>query len=166
MAQTKQTASKSTDGKAPQKQLVTKTSHKAALATGGVKKSHCYRTGTVALHEIYKYHKSTKLLICKLPFQQLCKGSYAFFKGDLHYTASALAVSREASKTYRIGLFEDTNLSAIHAERVTIMPKDIQLSPANLSGKIRNLKTRQKRLGVKVLRQNKVQTMGTRIGAV
>ena len=36
--------------------------------TGGVKKPHCYRPGTVALHEIRKYQKNTELLIRKLPF--------------------------------------------------------------------------------------------------
>ena len=30
--------------------------------------------------------------------------------------------------SYLVGLFEDTNLCAIHAKRVTIMPKDIQLA--------------------------------------
>ena len=35
---------------------------------------------------------------------------------------------QEASEAYLVGLFEDTNLCAIHAKRVTIMPKDIQLA--------------------------------------
>ena len=39
-------------------------------ATGGVKKPHRYRQGTVALREIRKYQKSTDLLIRKLPFQR------------------------------------------------------------------------------------------------
>eukprot|EP00804_Cyclotella_cryptica_P003870 CCRYP_015750-RB/>CCRYP_015750-RB protein AED:0.36 eAED:0.30 QI:0/-1/0/1/-1/0/1/0/57 len=46
----------------------------------------------------------------------------------MHYTATALAASQEASEAYLIGLMEDTNLCAIHARRVTIMPKDMQLS--------------------------------------
>ena len=73
MARTKQTARKSTGGKAPRKQLATKAARKSAPATGGVKKPHRYRPGTVALREIRRYQKSTELLIRKLPFQILVK---------------------------------------------------------------------------------------------
>src|ERR1700730_6630870 len=68
MARTKQTARKSTGGKAPRKQLATKAARKSAPATGGVKKPHRYRPGTVALREIRRYQKSTELLIRKLPY--------------------------------------------------------------------------------------------------
>ena len=71
MARTKQTARKSTGGKAPRKQLATKAARKSAPATGGVKKPHRYRPDTVALHEIRRYQKSTELLIRQLPFQTL-----------------------------------------------------------------------------------------------
>ncbi|ROT75105.1 hypothetical protein C7M84_006391 [Penaeus vannamei] len=70
---TKQTARKSTGGKAPRKQLATKAARKSAPATGGVKKPHRYRPGTVALREIRRYQKSTELLIRKLPFQRLVR---------------------------------------------------------------------------------------------
>lgn len=63
MARTKQTARKSTGGKAPRKQLATKAARKSAPTAGGVKKPHRYRPGTVALREIRKYQKSTELLI-------------------------------------------------------------------------------------------------------
>ena len=66
MARTKQTARKSTGGKAPRKQLVAKAARKSAPSTGGVKKPHRYRPGTVALREIHRYQKSTELLIRKL----------------------------------------------------------------------------------------------------
>ena len=66
MARTKQTARKSTGGKAPRKQLATKAARKSAPATGGVKKPHRYRPGTVALREIRRYQKSTELLLLLL----------------------------------------------------------------------------------------------------
>ncbi|NWH22641.1 H33 protein, partial [Grus americana] len=116
MARTKQTARKSTGGKAPRKQLATKAARKSAPSTGGVKKPHRYRPGTVALREIRRYQKSTELLIRKLPFQRLVREIAQDFKTDL------------PSEAYLVGLFEDTNLCAIHAKRVTIMPKDIQLA--------------------------------------
>ncbi|XP_057509169.1 uncharacterized protein LOC130791864 [Actinidia eriantha] len=128
MARTKQTARKSTGGKAPRKQLATKAARKSAPATGGVKKPHRFRPGTVALREIRKYQKSTELLIRKLPFQRLVREIAQDFKTDLRFQSSAVSALQEASEAYLVGLFEDTNLCAIHAKRVTIMPKDMQLA--------------------------------------
>ena len=128
MARTKQTARKSTGGKAPRKQLATKAARKSAPATGGVKKPHRYRPGTVALREIRRYQKSTELLIRKLPFQRLVREIAQDFKTDLRFQGSAVLALQEAAEAYLVGLFEDTNLAAIHAKRVTIMPKDIQLA--------------------------------------
>ena len=128
MARTKQTARKSTGGKAPRKQLATKAARKSAPATGGVKKPHRYRPGTVALREIRRYQKSTDLLIRKLPFQRLVREIAQDFKSDLRFQGSAVLALQEAAEAYLVGLFEDTNLCAIHAKRVTIMPKDIQLA--------------------------------------
>uniref|UniRef100_A0A8C2JW11 Core Histone H2A/H2B/H3 domain-containing protein n=1 Tax=Cyprinus carpio TaxID=7962 RepID=A0A8C2JW11_CYPCA len=54
-------------------QLATKAARKSAPSTGGVKKPHRYRPGTVALREIRRYQKSTELLIRKLPFQRLVR---------------------------------------------------------------------------------------------
>ncbi|MBZ3873685.1 histone H3, embryonic [Sciurus carolinensis] len=95
---------------------------KSAPATGGVKKPHRYRPGTVALREIRRYQKSTELLIRKLPFQRLVREIAQDFRPAL------VMALQEASEAYLVGLFEDTNLCAIHAKRVTIMPKDIQLA--------------------------------------
>lgn len=128
MARTKQTARKSTGGKAPRKQLATKAARKSAPATGGVKKPHRYRPGTVALREIRRYQKSTDLLIRKLPFQRLVREIAQDFKNDIRFQGTAILALQEASEAYLVSLFEDTNLCAIHAKRVTIMPKDIQLA--------------------------------------
>ena len=130
MARTKQTARKSTGGKAPRKQLATKAARKQARKTSneGVKKPHRYRPGTVALREIRRYQKSTELLIRKLPFQRLVREIAQDFKTDLRFQSSAVAALQEASEAYLVGLFEDTNLCAIDAKRVTIMSKDIQLA--------------------------------------
>ena len=133
MARTKQTATKSTGGKAPRwavaakaaRQLGTKAARKS---TGGVKKPHRYRPGTVALREIRKYQKSTDLLIRKLPFQRLVREVAQDFKTDLRFQSTAILALQEASEAYLVGLFEDTNLCAIHAKRVTINPKDMQLA--------------------------------------
>jgi histone H3 len=125
MARTKQTARKSTGGKAPRKQLATKAARKS---TGGVKKAQRYRPGTVALREIRRYQKSTDLLIRKLPFQRLVREVAQDFKNDLRFRSNAILTLQEAAEAYLVGLFEDTNECAIHAKRVTIMPKDMQLA--------------------------------------
>nr|GEZ29994.1 histone H3.2 [Tanacetum cinerariifolium] len=117
MARTKQTARKSTGGKAPRKQLATKAARKSAPATGGVKKPHRFRPGTVALREIRKYQKSTELLIRKLPFQRLVREIAQDFKTDLRFQSSAVSALQEASEAYLVGVFEDTNICAIHAKR-------------------------------------------------
>ncbi|XP_042240988.1 histone H3-like [Homarus americanus] len=112
MARTKQTARKSTGGKAPRKQLATKAARKSAPATGGAKKPHRYRPGTVALREIRRYQKSTELLIRKLPFQRLVREIAQDFKTDLRFQSSAVMALQEASEAYLVGLFEDTNSKA------------------------------------------------------
>merc|ERR1712126_741071 len=89
MARTKQTARKSTGGKAPRKQLATKAARKSA-PTGGVKEPHRYRPGTVALREIRRYQKSTELLLRKLPFQRLVREIAQDFKTDLRFQSSAV----------------------------------------------------------------------------
>ena len=133
MARTKQTARKSTGGKAPRKQLATKAARKSAPTAGGVKKPHRYRPGTVALREIRKYQRSTDLLIRKLPFARLVREitqtyNSAPSEGEKRWQAEALMALQEACEYYLVHLFEDSNLCAIHAKRVTIMVKDIQLA--------------------------------------
>ncbi|XP_051999853.1 uncharacterized protein LOC127655866 [Xyrauchen texanus] len=113
MARTKQTARKSTGGKAPRKQLATKAARKSAPATGGVKKPHRYRPGTVALREIRRYQKSTELLIRKLPFQRLVREIAQDFKTDLRFQSSAVMALQESSEAYLVGLFEDTNFQKL-----------------------------------------------------
>ncbi|PFH51023.1 hypothetical protein AMATHDRAFT_175987 [Amanita thiersii Skay4041] len=129
MARTKQTARKSTGGKAPRKQLAAKSqARKTSAAAGGVKKPHRFRPGTVALREIRRYQKSTELLIRKLPFQRLVREIAQDFKTDLRFQSSAVMALQEAAEAYLVSLFEDTNLAAIHAKRVTIQPKDLALA--------------------------------------
>ena len=102
---------------------------------GGVKKRYRYRPGTVALKQIRQYQKSTKLLIRKLPFQRLVREIASDSEvitsplcGKVRFQSAAVKALQEAAEAYLVGLFEDTNLCAIHAKRVTIIPKDIQLA--------------------------------------
>ena len=128
MARTKQTVRKSTGGKAPRKQLAVRAARKSAPAAGGAKKPHRYRPGTVALREIRRLQKSTDLLIRKLPFQHLVREIYQDNKRDIRLKSTTSLMYQEAAEAYHVRLFEDTNLCAIHAKRVTIKPKDLQLA--------------------------------------
>ena len=82
----------------------------------------------MALREIKRYQKSTELLIRKLPFQRLVREVAESFFPTVRFHPSAIEALQEASEAYLVGLFEDTNLCAIHTKRVTIMSKDMKLS--------------------------------------
>ena len=127
MARTKHTARKATGNKQPRKNVAANKAAKGKTTaiSGGVKRTHRFRPGTVALRDIRKYQKSTELLIRKLPFQRLVREIANDFKNDLRFQSSAVLAIQEAAEAYMVGLFEDTNLCAIHAKRVTIMPKDM-----------------------------------------
>lgn len=127
MARTKTTARKS-QIKKPRKQMVARKTAAKTKTSGGVKKPHKYRPGTVALREIRKYQKSTDLLLRKLPFQRIVKSIAQESKQEVRFQSSAIMALQEACEAYMVGLFEDTNLCAIHARRVTIMVRDMQLA--------------------------------------
>jgi len=132
----KQTACKSTGGKAPHEQLFTKATQRKAPKPGWIKKPHLHRPGTVALHKIRCYQKSTDHLIHKMPFQHLAREVLQDLQNPIigvwnnvcHFQATLLLAMQESVEAFSMGLFEDANLCAIHARRVTIMPKDMQLS--------------------------------------
>ena len=128
MSRTKQTASKSTGGKASRKQLATKTARKSAPATDSVKKPRRYRPGIAALREIRRYIDTIELLIPELPFMRLVREIAQDFKTELRFQSSAVITLQEASEAYLVGLFEDSNLCAIHAKRATVKSKDMQLA--------------------------------------
>ena len=120
-------------GKQPRRQLQNKALRKTlnnarGPRIGGVKKPMRYRPGTVALREIRRYQKTTELLIRKIPFARLVREVAQDFKTDLRFQRQAIAALQESAEAYLVGLFEDTNLCCIHAKRVTIAPKDIQLA--------------------------------------
>ena len=109
----------------------TKTKGKKLLASqqGQPKKPHRYRPGTVALQKIRGYQKSTELLIRKLPFQRLVRElAQDLDKINVRFQSRAIMALQEASEAYLVGLLESANLCTVHAKRVTIMPKDIQLA--------------------------------------
>ena len=104
-----------------------RTIHEARMQ-GRLVKPHRYRAGTAALKDIHHFQKTSVLLIQKLPFQRLVREIAQDFKTDLQFQSEAILCLQEAAEAYLVRLFDDANLCAIHARRVTIMPKDIQLA--------------------------------------
>lgn len=105
-----------------------KKSKPPSVSPAGSPKKHRFRPGTVALREIRRYQRETKMLFRRMPFRRLVREIAQIFRDDFRFQESALAAIQEAAEAYLVGLFEDTNLIAIHAHRVTIMPKDMQLA--------------------------------------
>ena len=99
-----------------------------ARRTGHLVRIGRFRPVVMALREIRHYQKFSMLLIRKLLLQRLVREIAQDFKSDLRFQAVAILCLQEATEAYLVGLFEDTNLCAIHAKRVTIMPRDLQLA--------------------------------------
>jgi histone H3/H4 len=88
-----------------------------------------FRPGDRWRKEILKYQRSTDLLIRKLPFARLVKE----VTNDIHprafkWTVNAMEALQQASEAFLVQLMDDGNLCAIHAKRVTLMTRDIQLA--------------------------------------
>ena len=130
MTRTKQTSKTvHVSEKAPRKTITFKApARKTTPPIMNIKRPRRYRPGTIALREIRKFQKTTDLLIRKLPFQRLVREITCDFKSDLRFQSQAVLALQEATEAYLVGLFEDTNLCALHAKRVTIMPKDMQMA--------------------------------------
>ncbi|DBB13648.1 hypothetical protein WJX82_005690 [Trebouxia sp. C0006] len=138
MARTKQTARKSTGGKtnrlisaktSAKKKIVKPSARHTPVNTERAKRR--VRKGTVALREIRQYQRSTELLIRQAPFQRLVREiteSVSPEKNDKRWQVAAVAALQEAAEVFLVSMLEDSNLCAIHAGRVTIMPKDMQLA--------------------------------------
>ena len=125
-------------GKQPQKHLSWKLLCLGTTPTGGIKKPHHYRPGMVALREIRRYQKSTECLIKRSPFQKLiweisqeyciCPQGPGTPSMQVRFQSTAIAALQEAAENFIVGLFEDVNLLAIHAKRVTVRLRDIRLA--------------------------------------
>ena len=85
------------------------------------------------MKEIRKYQKSVNLLIPALPFSRLVRETAQNILGfqrlqDFRFQSAALMALQEACEAFLVTLFEDMLLCAIHAKRVTVMPKDLRLA--------------------------------------
>lgn len=123
MARTKQRARKMVSGKmlAPRKMLL------AQPLESSLKKKKRFRPGTKALREIKRYQKTTDLVMPRAPFKRLVR-AIAEPLGHFRFQSSAISALQEAAEAYLVGIFEDAQACAIHANRITIQPKDLALT--------------------------------------
>ena len=103
---------------------------KTAPAAGGVKekKQFKWRPGTVALREIKRYQKATNMLLPRAPFHRLVRSICSGIDSDIRFQSQALVALQESAEAYLTGVFEDSNLCALHANRVTMMKKDMDIA--------------------------------------
>lgn len=112
----------------------TNTTAKATTDEGKKNRSYSkrrFRPGTRALMDIRKYQKSTDLLIPRSPFSRFIReivASEVQFGQDFRFQSSALLAIQESAECYLAQLFEDCQLCAIHAKRVTVMVSDMKLA--------------------------------------
>ncbi|KJA29453.1 hypothetical protein HYPSUDRAFT_1076704 [Hypholoma sublateritium FD-334 SS-4] len=135
MARTKNTARKSTGGKAPRPTLrrnraVKTTAGKTTKHVAILQKKHArrFRPGTVALREIRRYQKSTDLLIRRVPFGRLVREIATNYRGPVRFQRSAVTALQEAAEAYLTELFGDAIMATVHAKRVTLQVKDMALA--------------------------------------
>jgi histone H3 len=127
--------------KKPRKALASRTAHTAGIvgakhgkkdattAQAGMKKSRRYRPGTVALREIRRLQTTTTPLLRRAPFRRLVREvSEQYQNRAVRFQLTAIEAIQEAAEAYVISVLEDTNICALHANRVTAMPKDLQLA--------------------------------------
>ncbi|KAH3855242.1 hypothetical protein DPMN_097806 [Dreissena polymorpha] len=124
MARTKQTARKSTGGKAPRK-----TAGYQGRSQERTSNRRCQEASQIQARNRRPFvksegtRKSTELLIRKLHSSAWFVKSLRTSRLTLRFQSSAVMALQEASEAYLVGLFEDTNLCAIHAKRVTNQAK-------------------------------------------
>merc|ERR1711915_57931 len=128
MARTKQTARKSTAGKSLKTNLATKAARKTASKS--VKRVSRYRPGSnLLIREIKKYSKSVECLIKKSPFKRFVLNAMTNIgmKDEIRFKAGTLSALQEALENFIVTLTEDAYLCSRHANRVTLMPRDLNL---------------------------------------
>ena len=123
MARVKQLEVK-TGGKKPAKTISSKLSKQITSSLSQAKTK--FKPGSIALKEIRKYQKSSDLLIRKRPFQRLVRHLVSF-NSELRFQSAALVIFQEAAENFLTGLLEDAYRCAVHAKRVTLLPRDIIL---------------------------------------
>ena len=152
MPKSKVAAKAKAANKMPNKVKGSKAIKKAAPAEGGMKdkRKNRFKPGTVTLREIKRYQKSVDMLLPRAPFQRLVRTITMDMDHSLRFQSQALQALQEATEAYIVGLFEDTNLCAIHAKRMTVMKKDMDLARRIRGDRMQDFRDLQPKTGDEV----------------
>ena len=101
---------------------------KTAPASDGQKKKFKWRPGTVALREVKRYQKKTDLLLLRAPFQRVVREIAHSYDPEARFSPESLHAIQEAAEMHIVSLMEDSQLCAIHANKVTVTKKDLLLA--------------------------------------
>lgn len=113
-------------GKTPTSSIPSKSARKTVASSLQAQSKPKFKPGSLALKEIRKYQKSSDLLIRRRPFQRLVR-SLCKTDDELRFQSSSLTIFQEAAENFLITLLEDSYRCAVHAKRVTLLPRDIML---------------------------------------
>jgi histone H3/H4 len=86
------------------------------------------RPGTTVKKEIKKYQNSTELLIKRATFRRLVKEIVGQNTTGILIQANAIQALQEAAEAHLVELFQQANIYAQHAQRMTVMQKDFELA--------------------------------------
>ena len=93
-----------------------------------MQRKHRFKPGTIALREIRRLQRSTHLLIPRAPFQRVVRDICSQIDSDLRFQSQAILALQESSEAFVTSLLEDANLCCLHARRVTLMKRDMDLA--------------------------------------
>lgn len=106
-----------------------------AKRRGGEARRRRFRPGTVALREIRRYQQQINLLVPRLPFARLVREIIQVVQGgrvegglQFRVGSTAMEAMQQATEALAVGLYEDANLAAIHARRVTVSKGDLEIA--------------------------------------
>jgi histone H3 len=86
------------------------------------------RLHSQSLDLVRKMQTCEERVIPCMPLARLCMEIGQDFKTDLYFSPVAINLLDELLETYLVGLFEDSNLQAIHGKRIDVRCQDIQIA--------------------------------------
>ena len=92
------------------------------------KKLYRFKPGTIAMKQIREFQKSVNLLIPRAPFQRVIKEKALRENREIRFQSAAIQAIQEAAEAHITSVMEDSNLICLHANRVTLMGKDLNLA--------------------------------------
>ena len=129
MGRTRPQVKKVIPANAPRKSIYSNTNKKGTTTVQErVRKPHRWKSGTVALREMRRYQKETRLLIPKAPLQRIIRDLAREHKDDVRFSKEALYEIHEYIEAALTKMFDKSNLLCLHSKRKTVSGKDFNMA--------------------------------------